>query len=224
MNTWRKEQTILGKLSSRPPTPRAEVSDGWAARMSMVHQEKLEAQALTAARGMEMQRMAAEMHGAQLQLEVLRGAHDEIGRTAAGLEERLRSECDKASKLKKQLERASARAKAAAEREAAARADAEAAHEQNEQISAILAAREVTIRDQTGRLQGLTEERDAAFVQAATRAAERDSAAGSLAEIKTEIAQLVDARQAVQVPSHCRPVLLCCRRAVRWQSAPLLLR
>ena len=210
--TWRAERGIMRKPAL--PGGQETGTERLAARLSVMSTQKLQASALAAKRGMDMELMLGENSALRLQIDVMRAAHEQLAATVATLEQRLRSECQDGGKLKSQLERARARAEQATEKEALAREEMTIMQIKLAEQRAEYTARDRTATAMKQQVAKLSQERDAAYVQASTRTAERDSAAAAYAESRTELAQLEEQKQLVQQQlEHARQQLLDEREA-----------
>ena len=178
--TWRAERGIMRKPAL--PGGQETGTERLAARLSVMSTQKLQASALAAKRGMDMELMLGENSALRLQIDVMRAAHEQLAATVATLEQRLRSECQDGGKLKSQLERARARAEQATEKEALAREEMTIMQIKLAEQRAEYTARDRTATAMKQQVAKLSQERDAAYVQASTRTAERDSAAAAYAD------------------------------------------
>ena len=211
LGAWREEQASLsarsasarGSSAGSAASARISVDGGdgparLAARLSLAHNKQAQAAALADARGKQVRQLHQAQQTAALQLEALRDSREGLSRVVSELELKLRAEQQRADKLKRQLEKASERARVAAEAEVAAREEAAGARAEVENVREQLGIVETQLRLAKAHAHTMEKERDAARREAATRAAERDTTAGALAGTRTTIAEMDDRREGVQ--------------------------
>ena len=219
---WREEQQVDGQLMPRAQTPRSAASlsrassrggsvasDGaplptpverrLTARLSSMHTRHMQAAALANQRGLELEELRAKHASAAYQLQVLRDSREGLSSAVGDLEKRLRKEAGRGDKLRRHYDGAMRAAADASAAEAEPRASAHSQADQYEAACGQIAELQLRRQRQEAAMVDVAAERDEARQRAATLLEERDAALASVAESRTTIAELDEAREKSQV-------------------------